>query len=70
MGKITKKEKIGKVFDLESTESFTKANKFKARLENKGFRVFVRPEGFNSVRIFATESGNKATKKKKLKEVI
>lgn len=40
-----------KIFILDSEKSFCLAEKFKAKLENKGFRVITKCYGFNGVRI-------------------
>ena len=38
-------------FSLESMKSFSKAEKFKSKLENAGYSVVTMPHGFNGVKI-------------------
>ena len=42
---------IEKIFILETEKDFNLAEKFKARLENKGFKVVVNTYALNGVRI-------------------
>ena len=40
-----------KVFNLDSEKNFNSAERFKAKLENQGFKVIVDNYGFNSILI-------------------
>jgi hypothetical protein len=40
-----------KIYILDSEKAFTLAERYKAYLENKCFRVETKPYGFNGVRI-------------------
>lgn len=40
-----------KIFILDSEKAIKDAEKFKAKLENKGFKVFCKPYALNGVRI-------------------